>query len=178
MTFYKIHISEHTARFLRIQLKCHNDFSSENHYFAQLFDQTKPQNSHLESLSAISVWTKHDILKMFNIIWSEEERQGVGRWRRGKRRLKHMKHPLEGIFSFLSLVLTKLYFSEHGEGNSLRVRGLWRLMPMEYAWQEMPCLYELVTDVWRVGQAEKIAPSWMQPPLVLYIWTELCCLLW
>lgn len=51
----------------------------------------------------------------------------------GKDGFKHMKHPLEGIFSFLSLVLTKLYFSEHGEGNSLRVRGLWRLMPMEYA---------------------------------------------
>ena len=87
MTFYKIHILEHTARFLRIQLKCHNDLSSENHYFAQLFDQTKPRNSHLESLSAISVWKKHHILRMFNMIWSEEERRGVGRWRRGKKRL-------------------------------------------------------------------------------------------
>lgn len=52
----------------------------------------------------------------------------------GKNGFKHMKHPLEGIVSFLSLVLTKLYFSEHGGGrDSLRVRGLWRLMASEYA---------------------------------------------
>lgn len=29
----------------------------------------------------------------------------------------------------------------------------------------MSCLNELVTDVRRVGQAEKIAPSWMQPTI-------------
>lgn len=75
------------------------------------------------------------------------------------------------FLGFPSLVLTKLYFRKQGGEGSIRVRGLLRLKLCEYAWQEMSCLNELVTDVWRVGQAKKIAPSWMPLP---FIWTELC----
>lgn len=52
--------------------------------------------------------------------------------REEKESLKNMKHPLEDSGGFLSLALTKSYFSEQG-GDSIRVRGLLRLMPSEYA---------------------------------------------
>ena len=49
-----------------------------------------------------------------------------------------MKHPLEGIVSFLSLVLTKLYFSEHGGGGGgwggegvVEIDGQWICMTGE-----------------------------------------------
>lgn len=145
---------------LYTQGDCLADITSKNHYLAQLFKKPLTLWVIKYHFGLNSAWTKHQIFKMFNGTWSKKQRGVVWGGGGGQEETDSLNRSGSRVGNGWGTV------------DSIRERGLWRLMPGEYAWQEMSCLNKLVTDVWRVGQSEKIAPSWMQPTYI--IWSELC----